>query len=191
MDGCTNGARAANLFALVVYIPDPLARFLDDLRTELTPDCLPRAHVTILPPRLLTASADEAVEQARSIVSGFAPFDMHLGEIEIFEGTDVIYINIDQGDRELRQLYRELNTGALAFPEQYPFEPHITLAQDLKPGQVESLYELAKNRWAACPYGRRIRAERAYFVRSKADFTWVDLAEFRLLGARVGESTTT
>ena len=51
----TGGAQRINLFALVVYIPDPLAGFLDDLRKELVANCLPRAHVTILPPRPLQA----------------------------------------------------------------------------------------------------------------------------------------
>ena len=40
-----------NQFALVIYIPDPLGRFLDDLRRELAPDCVPHAHVSVLPPQ--------------------------------------------------------------------------------------------------------------------------------------------
>ena len=39
-----------NVFALVVYIPDPLGRFLDDLRRELVPHYNPHAHVSVLPP---------------------------------------------------------------------------------------------------------------------------------------------
>ena len=185
MDGCTNGAEHINLFALVVYIPDPLARFLDDLRRELTPGCLPRAHVTILPPRPLIFSVAAATEKARSVVSGFAPFDILLSEIEIFQSTDVIYIGIKDGDRELRDLYHTLNTGSLASDEQYPYQPHITLAQELKPGQVQETYELAQKRWAAYPNSRRFRAHRAFFVQSKDDGTWVDLADFGLQGVPV------
>jgi 2'-5' RNA ligase len=185
MDGGKNGAERINLFALVVYIPDPLARFLDDLRKELTPGCLPRAHVTILPPRPLAISVDTATEKARSVVSGFAPFDLGTGQVEIFDSTDVIYLGIKDGERELRNLYRTLNNGSLACEEQYPFEPHITLAQDLKPGQLQETYDLARTRWAAYPHSRRIRTERAFFVQSKDDGTWVDLAEFRFQGVPV------
>jgi len=185
MDGCNNGAEHINLFALVVYIPDPLARFLDDLRRELTPGCLPRAHVTILPPRPLAISVDAATEKARSVVSGFAPFDIALGEVEIFDSTDVIYLSIGDGERELRELYGTLNSGSLASDEQYPFEPHITLAQELKSGQVQEIHELARRRWATYPHSRQFRAERAFFVQSKVDSTWVDLAEFRLQGVPV------
>jgi len=185
MDGCTNGAEHINLFALVVYIPDPLARFLDDLRRELTPGCLPRAHVTILPPRPLIFSVDTATERARSVVSGFAPFDVVLDGIEVFQSTDVIYIAIKDGEGELRELYTTLNTGSLASDEQFPFEPHITLAQEVAHGQVQDIYKLALKRWDAYPYPRRFRAERAFFVQSREDGTWVDLAEIRFQGVRV------
>jgi len=185
MDGGTNGAERINLFALVVYIPDPLARFLDALRRELTPGCLPRAHVTILPPRPLAIGGDTAIEIARSVVSGFAPFDIAAGEVEIFDSTDVIYLRINEGERELRELYRTLNTGSLVSDEQYPYEPHITLAQDLKPSQVQEVFDLARKRWSRYPYSRRIRTERAFFVQSTADGNWVDLAEFRLQGVSV------
>ena len=185
MEGSSNGAERINLFALVVYIPDPLARFLDNLRRELTPGCLPRAHVTILPPRPLDIGVAAAAEKAGPIVSGFAPFDIAACDVKIFDSTDVIYIDIHDGERELRELNRSLNIGPLACEEQYPYEPHLTLAQDLKPGQASRIYEVARQRWAAYHQARRIRAERAFLVQSNADGTWVDLAEFRLQGVPV------
>ena len=182
----TDVAERINLFALVVYVPDPLARFLDDLRKELVPNCLPRAHVTILPPRSLSANIDAAVQDARKRVSGFAPFVLAAGEVEIFPTSDVIYIGITEGERELRHMYRALNDGPLAFREPFPYHPHITLAQDLQPEQVGPLYELARRKWAEFPHSRRLRAERAYLVQSTAACTWVDLAEFPLAGVPVG-----
>jgi len=181
----TDGAPRINLFALVVYIPEPLAGFLDDLRKELVPDCLPRAHVTILPPRPLQAGTDAAIEQARIVAGGFAPFDIATGEVEIFPTTDVIYIGIQSGERELREMYRALNQGPLAFREPFPYHPHITLAQNLPADRVQSLYKLARKRWAAFPHSRHLRAERACFVQSTIECTWVDLAEIRLSGVPV------
>lgn len=40
-----------NVFALVIYIADPLGGFLDDLRRELIPHYNPHAHISVLPPR--------------------------------------------------------------------------------------------------------------------------------------------
>ncbi len=181
-----HGAERINLFALVVYIPDPLGRFLDDLRKELVPACLPRAHVTMLPPRPISGNVPEAMEHARTFVTGFAPFDIVAGEVEIFPETDVIYIGIQQGEAELREVYRALNRGPLSFREPFPYHPHITLAQELPQDRVKPLYELARKRWAAFPHSRRIRAERACFVQSTSACTWVDLAEFKLTGVPVG-----
>jgi 2'-5' RNA ligase len=183
---CPDGAEGMNLFALVVYISDPLARFLDDLREELVPACLPRAHVTILPPRPVSVDVGEAIEHARTLVTGFAPFDVVAGEVEMFPSTDVIYINIKQGEGELREVNQALNRGPLSFQDPFPYHPHITLAQDLPPDRVRPLYELACERWAAFPHSRRIRAERACFVQSTVVCTWVDLAEFKLSGVPVG-----
>jgi 2'-5' RNA ligase len=185
----TDGAPRINLFALVVYIPDPLAGFLDDLRKELVADCLPRAHVTILPPRPLQAGqagTDAAIEQARTVAGGFAPFDIATGGVEIFPTTDVIFISLQSGERELREMYKALNQGPLAFREPFPYHPHITLAQGVPPDRVQPLYELARKRWAAFPHSRRLRAERACFVQSTIQCTWVDLAEIRLAGVTVG-----
>ena len=183
---CPDWAGGVNLFALVVYIPDPLARFLDDLREELVPACLPRAHVTILPPRPVSAEVSEVIEHARTLVAGFAPFDIAAGEVEMFPSTDVIYINIKQGEAELREVNRALNRGPLSFQDPFPYHPHITLAQDLPPDQVKPLYELACDRWATFRHSRHIRAERACFVQSTAQCTWIDLAEFKLSGVPVG-----
>jgi 2'-5' RNA ligase len=183
---CPDGAERVNLFALVVYIPDPLARFLDDLREELVPACLPRAHVTILPPRPVSGDVGEAIEHARTLVTGFAPFDIIAGEVAMFPSTDVIYIGIKQGEAELREVYRALNRGPLSFQEPFSYHPHITLAQDLPPDRVKPLFELASKRWAGFPHSRRIRAERACFVQSTVECTWVDLAEFKLMGVPVG-----
>src|SRR5579864_1120505 len=180
-----NGADRINLFALVVYIPDPLAKFLDDLRTELVPACMPRAHVTMLPPRPLANSPAAAIDQARAVVADFAPFDIEIGEVEIFPTTDVIYLGIRKGERELREVYRALNSGPLEFQEAFPYHPHVTLAQGLPHDQVTPLHALARKQWAAFRHSRRLRAERACFVQSKADCTWVDLAEFILGGVPV------
>src|ERR1039458_6592237 len=48
-----NGTRPESLYALVIYLSDPLGGFLDDLRLEMVPGCNPHAHISVLPPRPL------------------------------------------------------------------------------------------------------------------------------------------
>src|SRR3974377_478668 len=73
-----NGGRyqggGLNVFALVIYVPDPLARFLDDLRRELVPHCNPRAHVSVLPPRPLAVDWTIASNRVRSQMELWEPF---------------------------------------------------------------------------------------------------------------------
>ena len=57
-----------NIFALVIYIPDPLGGFLDDLRRELTPGCNPHAHISVLPPRPLNVDWRVASGDARAVL---------------------------------------------------------------------------------------------------------------------------
>jgi 2'-5' RNA ligase len=177
------------VFALVMYVPDPLGRFLDDLRRELVPHYNPHAHVSVLPPRTFSVAWQTASEQARTLIESSAAFDVELTTIEIFPVTDVIYLEIGAGCRELHQLHTAMNVGALEFEEPFPYHPHITLAQDVAHECVGEMHELARRRWAEFRGPRTFRAERAVFVQNTRDNCWVDLAEYTL-GAMVAPRST-
>jgi 2'-5' RNA ligase len=182
----SDGARPPSLYALVIYLPDPLGGFLDDLRLEMAPGCNPHAHVSVLPPRPLPVAPEAAIEEARGILAGFAPFDIELGSIEKFDVTDVIYISVERGAEELRGMHESLNRGALGFNEPFAYHPHVTLAQEIPEGQAEALLKLAAHRWREFQGTRRFRAENAVFVRNTRGNRWTDLANGPLGAARVG-----
>jgi hypothetical protein len=191
MSADPNGTRAGaeherpSLYALVIYLPEPLCGFLDDLRLEMVPGCNPHAHVSVLPPRPLPVAPETAIEEARAIVAGFPPFDIELGEIEKFDATDVIYIGLAAGADPLRKLHASLNRGALAFDEPFAYHPHITLAQEIPPDRVGPLRDLAVRRWREFPGPRSFRAGHTVFVRNTHGKLWVDLAEGPLRAAPV------
>jgi 2'-5' RNA ligase len=185
MDFDPNGVRGT-LYALVVYLPPPLSHFLDDLRRELVPECNPHAHISVLPPRTLTVNAAAALEEARQMVGGFPPFDVELGAIEVFPVTDVIYISVEGGTEQLRQMHRTLNQGVWGFAEPFAYHPHLTLAQEIPPDQVEALRELAARRWQEFRGRRQFRVERTIIVQNTRDGQWVDLAEGPLRAVPVG-----
>src|ERR1700761_5344236 len=108
-------AERPNVFALVIYVPDPLGRFLDDLRRELVPHYNPHAHVSVLPPRPLAVDWRVASDQVRSLLETWTPFDIELAHIAIFPVTDVIYIEVGEGTAELERMHAAMNTRALAF----------------------------------------------------------------------------
>jgi 2'-5' RNA ligase len=169
-----------NVFALVIYIPAPLGEFLDDLRRELVPHYNPHAHVSVLPPRPLLVEWQEASEQARNLTGGWAPFDVELTAIRIFERTKVVYIDVGAGASELYKLHSAMNRSALAFDEPFTYHPHITLAQEIPPDRVTELTDLARRRWEEYDGPRSFRAERAVFVQNTKSNCWLDLAEYSL-----------
>jgi 2'-5' RNA ligase len=167
-------------FALVAYLPDPLATFLDDLRVELTPDCKPHAHVTILPPRPFYDDLKEAVQQIADDIRGAAPFRIELGEMEIFEATHVIYLGLARGGRELRQLYAALNCGCLQYKENFPYHPHITIVQNIVPDEAARLKPIVKERWAQYGGPRGFWVFELSFVQQVAPSIWADVANVPL-----------
>ena len=180
LDACGDGVEPINSFALVTYIPAPLGRFLDDLRLELVPTFVPRAHATILSPRPLAVDPRVAWEHVYSGIKDFPPFEIVAGEVELFESTSVVYIGIGAGRRVLLQMHDHLNTGPVGCAEHYQYRPHITLAQDLGPGQVQAAYELACRRWAEYSGQRWFAVDRVVFVQNTNRKRWLDLAEARL-----------
>src|SRR5712671_2749449 len=106
-----------NSFALVSYIPDPLAAFLDRLRQELVPNCFLRAHVTILPPRPITSTPREAWDCVCAVARQFYPFECELSRIEVFPVSDVIHLAVGSGAEQLRRMHEAMNIDGLEFKE--------------------------------------------------------------------------
>ncbi len=169
-----------NVFALVIYIADPLGQFLDGLRRELAPNSNPHAHVSILPPRPVSVDWREAAEQARSMAESWTPFDVELTEIARFKATDVIYAEVGKGSAELEKMHDTVNAGLLDFREPFPYHPHVTLAQEIPEIQVTQVHDLARKRWREYRGERTFRAERMAFVQNTVRNCWIDLAEYSL-----------
>jgi 2'-5' RNA ligase len=169
-----------NSFALVSYIPEPLAGFLDRLRQELVPNCFLRAHVTILPPRPISSSPEAAWETVQALAPLFPPFDVEMTQLEVFPVSDVIHITIGGGRQELERMHDGLNVDGLKFTEPYPYHPHITLAQDLKGDEVDELARVARMRWAEYALPKTFRVENVFFVQNTRRKQWLDLGESAL-----------
>jgi 2'-5' RNA ligase len=165
---------------LVVYIPDPLGRFLDDLRRDLVPSYNPHAHVSVLPPRPLAVDWKEASEMARSLAESWTHFEIDLNGLKSFPVTDVIYIELGDGAAELHRLHAAMNSGALSFDEPFPYHPHVTLAQEIPHHEVSGIYQEALRRWEEFPGPKSFRVDRAVFVQNTLDNRWIDLAEYSL-----------
>ncbi|MBI4889224.1 MAG: 2'-5' RNA ligase family protein [Acidobacteria bacterium] len=176
----SNGWRLGGFYAVVAYLPSPLSDFVNSLRKELVPGCRLRSHVTVLPPRKLTAPTDRLVAGFAEQLSGAQPFEVQLSGVELFESTRVAYLSIGEGRNELLQLHRQLNRAAFAFNEPFPFHPHVTIAQEIGPGEVGAVLEAARRQWREFSHPRRFCVETLSFVRNVDPDTWEDLSECSL-----------
>jgi 2'-5' RNA ligase len=167
---------ALNHFALVAYIPDPLGRFLDDLRLELTPGCRPHAHVTVLPPRPIFHEVSETIHQLSEELKCAAPFIVEMGNIQIFDTSHVVYLGVTRGYTELLRLYGALNCDCLSFAEPFPYHPHITLAQNVSAEDAARLAAIASERWAAYSGPCSFEVANLSFVQQVAPNIWADVA---------------
>jgi 2'-5' RNA ligase len=165
-----------NCFALVAYIPDPLGKFLDDLRKELVPRCIPHAHVTILPPRPISGGIEAAAELARSLAAEHAPFEVEPANVAIFPKTEVVYLELGEGADSMRRMHAAMNAGPFEFEEPFAYHPHVTLAQEVAAEQARRIAKTAAARWAAFPYSKRFKVDALTFVQACEGNRWVDLA---------------
>jgi 2'-5' RNA ligase len=185
--GCLqNGYVRINQFALVSYIPNPLGRFLDLLRLRLAPECRPHAHVTILPPRPLLSPVECAESELRATTSHFHSFEVQLGNVEIFEKTDVIYIQVLRGEKEIREMHQQLNFGVAHFEEPHLFHPHITLAQNLPQERVQETLKLARQLWSEWNGMVSFPVEELSFVQNTLENIWLDLLHLKLTAEPAG-----
>jgi len=102
------------LYAAVTYVRSPVGMFVEEMRRDLHPAHLHAdAHITILPPRQLRGSEEEAILQLNLSCRNIAPFDVTMGDVESFiPTTPTVFIRVAHGAYRLRELHDQLNIGA-------------------------------------------------------------------------------
>lgn len=174
------GPQQAGAYAVVAYIPEPLGSFLNAMRAELVPGCALRSHVTILPPRHLTAPPDSLAGELGRLARDIPSFEAALGEIEVFPATGVIYLAFSAGRQCVEQAHQALNHGIFFAEDLFPFHPHVTVAQNLGTLPFEQVLAAARQRWQECRLPRQFVVEELTLVRNVSPSCWEDLATHRL-----------
>jgi 2'-5' RNA ligase len=134
-------------FALVTYIPEPLGSFLHIVRRDLPGEENPQAHITLLPPRPLSAPVDIVSREAQQVLSGFQPFSVQLSDVKVFPETNILYLEIGAGYEVMHKLHDALNVGLLEYDESFDFLPHLTISGPVPPRNIAQVQALAKKAW--------------------------------------------
>lgn len=167
-------------YALVSYIEGSLGDFLLTLRQEIVPGCDLRSHISILPPRPLASTEADALAFIRGTARNLAAFEVTLGNVEVFEVSQVIFIEVRHGEAELRDKYDLFNQDGLRFQEQWKYHPHVTLAQELHNDVHGEALEICQARWGEYRGPRTFPVDSLTFVKYQNNCGWLDLAEFKL-----------
>jgi 2'-5' RNA ligase len=99
--------------------------------------------------------------------------------------TPTVYIRVAYGAARLQELHDQLNLQTLAFAEEWPYTPHLTVVKMATEEAAEQALQTARDRWRQYAGSRRFLLDRVTFVREDAPNCWVDLAPVPLGGSLV------
>ena len=174
-------------YALVAYVKSPVGEFVESLRRELHPNS-PHlaAHITLLPPRPIQGTESAALGMLARVCGRVEPFEVILGDMASFVPiTFTVYIRVAHGASRLQELHDQLNSQVLAFAEEWPYVPHVTVGTMATEPAAEQGLETARQRWSKSSGSRRLLLDRLTFVREDAPNRWIDLAPVPLGGSLV------
>ena|SRR5437016_2561966 len=169
-------------YALVAYLRNGAGRFVEELRHELYPEHAHlAAHITVLPPRLLSGKSDDAIRQLTELVQRFSAFDVELAEVESFAPvTPTVFIRAARGAHRFRDMHVAFNSGALSCVEQWPYMPHLTIAKMPDIDGAQRALAISRERWSTFAGPRLAQINELTFVREAKDDRWIDVATITL-----------
>jgi len=130
---------------VVIDIPEPHSAVLTGWRRRAGDPQAEKIwpHVTLLPPTLITTSDMEKVEDhLAAAASAFAPFAMHLAGTGTFRPVSpVVFIQIARGLSECELLEKAIRCGPLSRDLDFPYHPHVTVAQDVEEESLDRVYD--------------------------------------------------
>jgi 2'-5' RNA ligase len=172
-------------YAVVAYVTNAVGEFVEELRRETYPEHghLP-AHVTILPPRYIHGTEEQALETLEQLCREVQPFEIEVGEMASFlPVTPTVFIQVAHGAYRLRELHDRLNSGPFHCDECWPYMPHLTIVKVADEQQTRRAFDIAAAAWTRYRGPKRVRIDRLTFVREGDNAHWIDLAPVPLGGS--------
>lgn len=169
-------------YALVAYVRNSLGRFVESMRRDLHPDHTHSpAHITILPPRPIRGSEEEALTMVREAASKVDAFEVLLGEVETFyPTTPTVFLRVERHAHRIRDLHDALNTGPMRYDEAWPFMPHLTIVKMPELRQTQEALQQSRERWGSFSGPRIAHIAELTFVREGENGQWIDVADVPL-----------
>jgi 2'-5' RNA ligase len=174
------------LVGVAIAIPQPHATVLANWRREVGDPAadLVFPHVTLLPPTAVAADALPEVEQhLADAAAAHHRFVMHLSGTGTFRPlSPVVFIQIATGVSDCEVLESRIRHGVLARDLQFPYHPHVTVAQDIADDRLDEAYD------GLAGFVARFRVEGVVLFSRDPDGRWQWRKEFPLGGTADGRA---
>ena len=177
-------------FALVAYVPDPLASFLYEMRRSFSELPCPQPHVTILPPRPLRIPVESACQTAQKVLQLQSQFEVELSHVRYFTNTNTLYLDVSDGAPEIHALHNSLNYGDLHHQEEFAFRPHLTLAGLVNPLRLPAVLQEAETNWHAASCSPRFLLSEVVCLLQESDNPQSDWRRFCSMKLNPRSTTT-
>ena len=163
---------------VAIAIPEPHATTLSNWRRRVGD---PQAdliwpHVTLLPPTpVATGVLDRIEEHLSATAKSRAPFVMHLLGTGTFRPVSpVVFIQVARGVADCEVLEKAIRTGPLGRSLDFPYHPHVTVAQDVPDDALDVAYD------GLSGFVARFAVERFALFERHPDGKWLPRTEFEL-----------
>jgi 2'-5' RNA ligase len=182
------GLMPSLLYAAIAYVRSPVGIFVEQLRRELHPaHTHADAHLTILPPRAIRGTEEQAIGLLTEICRSTTPFEITMGDVETFlPVTPTVFIRVARGAYRMRELHDRMNRDAFLCDEPWPYMPHLTIVKADEADEVPKVINIARERWKEYSDARKVRIAKLTFVKGNAE-RWIDLAAMPLGQAKPRE----
>ena len=167
----------------VIHVPEPFAAQVREARA-VAGDPLAHvvpAHITLLPPTVVEVRHLSALHaHVARVGRGTAPFDVELAGTASFRPVNpVVFVRVAAGGEECTRLAAQVRDGPVERPLEYPYHPHVTLAQNVPEVDLDAV----QRRMARAHFAFRV-TEFGLYERREGQH-WSPLDVVRLLGERV------
>jgi 2'-5' RNA ligase len=168
------------LVGVAIAIPQPHATALANWRRGVGDPAaeLVFPHVTLLPPTPVPVETMADVEgHLAAAAAAHHPFVMHLSGTGTFRPVSpVVFIQVATGVSDCEILERRIRDGVLARDLEFPYHPHVTVAQDIADERLDEAYE------GLSGFVARFRVDSVVLFSRDPDGRWQWRKEFPLGG---------
>jgi 2'-5' RNA ligase len=166
---------------VAIAIPQPHATTLAHWRRQVGDPAgdLVFPHVTLLPPTPVPEdSLDDVEKHLGTAAAAHRPFVMHLAGTGTFRPTSpVVFIQVATGVSNCELLENAVRRGPLVRELDFPYHPHVTVAQGIDDAGLDEAYD------GLAGFVARFTVDRFVLFSRDTDGRWKWRTEFALDGA--------